>query len=225
MVKLLLASRNRHKIEELQQMLAGLNIEVISLDDVADIPVIEEDGENFCDNASKKATLTAMHTGYTCLADDSGLVVDALDGQPGVYSARFAGEDADDQKNNRKLLQMLQGLNDEKRQARFICVIAISDPQGNVHTVEGTCEGRMDYEERGTGGFGYDPLFIPEGYTRTFAQLSPEEKNRISHRGRALQKARTLLEKIVTGDTLKGTTGSSVTLDGGRTVEDCSSRR
>jgi XTP/dITP diphosphohydrolase len=198
MTKLLLASRNQHKIEELQQMLAGLNIEVISLDDVPDMPVIEEDGNTFSENASKKARLTTMHTGFTCLADDSGLVVDALRGQPGVYSARFAGEDADDQKNNRKLLQMLQGFDGEKRRARFVCVIAISDPQGNVHTVEGTCEGRIDYEERGTGGFGYDPLFIPEGYSQTFAELSREEKNRISHRGQALLKARTFLEKIFT---------------------------
>jgi XTP/dITP diphosphohydrolase len=198
MTKLLLASRNQHKIEELQQMLAGLNIEVISLDDVPDMPVIEEDGNTFSENASKKARLTAMHTGFTCLADDSGLVVDALRGQPGVYSARFAGEDADDQKNNRKLLQMLHGFDGEKRRARFVCVIAISDPQGNVHTVEGTCEGRIDYEERGTGGFGYDPLFIPEGYSQTFAELSREEKNRISHRGQALLKARTFLEKIFT---------------------------
>ena len=196
MAKLLLASRNQHKIEELQQMLVGLNIEVISLDDVADMPVIEEDGKTFNENASKKARLTAMHTGLLCLADDSGLVVDALGGQPGVYSARFAGEDANDQKNNHKLLQMLRGLEDEKRQARFICVIAISDPQGNVQTVEGTCEGRIDYEERGTGGFGYDPLFIPEGYSQTFAELPREEKNRISHRGQALLKARSILEKV-----------------------------
>ena len=196
MAKLLLASRNQHKIEELQQMLVGLNIEVISLDDVADMPVIEEDGKTFSENASKKARLTAMHTGLLCLADDSGLVVDALGGQPGVYSARFAGEDANDQKNNHKLLQMLQGFDGEKRRARFVCVIAISNPQGKVCTVEGKCEGRIGYEERGTGGFGYDPLFIPEGYNRTFAELAREEKNQISHRGQALLKARTLLEKI-----------------------------
>lgn len=196
MVKLLLASRNQHKIEELQQMLAGLNIEVISLDDVPDMPVIEEDGKTFSENASKKARLTAMHTGLLCLADDSGLVVDALGGQPGVYSARFAGEDANDQKNNHKLLQKLQGFDGEKRRARFVCVIAISDPQGKVQTVEGTCEGQINYGERGTGGFGYDPLFIPEGYSQTFAELPREEKNQISHRGQALLKARTLLEKI-----------------------------
>ncbi|MDD3898611.1 MAG: XTP/dITP diphosphatase [Syntrophomonadaceae bacterium] len=204
--KLLLASRNQHKIEELEQMLAHLNIEVISLDDVADMPAIEEDGNTFSENASKKARLTAMHTGFTCLADDSGLVVDALGGHPGVYSARFAGEEADDRKNNRKLLQMLQGVDGEKRQARFICVIAISDPQGNICTVEGKCEGRIDYEERGTGGFGYDPLFIPEGYSQTFAELSREEKNRISHRGQALLKARNFLG------------------DRGGTLEDCGSR-
>ncbi|HHV16803.1 MAG TPA: XTP/dITP diphosphatase [Gelria sp.] len=198
-LKLLLASRNQHKIEELQQMLADLNIKVISLNDVSGAPVIEEDGQTFSENASKKARLTAMYTGFTCLADDSGLVVDALGGQPGIYSARFAGEEADDQKNNRKLLQMLQGLDAEKRQARFICVIAISDPRGNVCTVEGKCEGRIDYKERGTGGFGYDPLFIPDGYTRTFGEFSSEEKNRISHRGQALLKARTLLEQKFIG--------------------------
>ncbi len=213
MAKLLLASSNQHKIEELQQMLAGLNIEVISLDDVPDMPIIEEDGKTFSENASKKARLTAMHTGYTCLADDSGLVVDALGGQPGVYSARFAGEEADDRKNNHKLLQMLQGVEGEKRRARFICVIAISNPQGKVCTVEGKCEGWINYEERGIGGFGYDPLFIPEGCTQTFAELSREEKNRISHRGQALLKARTLLEEIL------------VTGNGGRTFEGCGSRR
>lgn len=222
MAKLLLASRNQHKIEELQQMLAGLNIEVISLDDVADMPVIEEDGKTFSENAGKKARLTAIHTGFTCLADDSGLVVDALGGQPGIYSARFAGEDADDRKNNRKLLQMLQGFEGEKRQARFICIIAISDPHGNICTVEGKCEGRIDYEERGTGGFGYDPLFIPAGYTQTFAELSREKKNRISHRGQALLKARTLLEKMVTGVTEEP---FPVTSGGGGTFEDCGSRR
>jgi len=196
MNQILLATRNRHKIEELQQMLKDMNIEVLSLDDVSDVPVVEEDGDTFADNASKKARLTAIHTGYNCLADDSGLVVDALEGQPGVYSARFAGEEASDQKNNQKLLQMMSSFTGEKRRARFVCVIALSDPRGNVQTVEGLCEGHIAYAERGTGGFGYDPLFIPEGYTKTFAELAPEEKNRISHRGQALLKAKKLLEKL-----------------------------
>lgn len=194
--KLLLASRNQHKLEELQQMLQGLDIEVLSLDDVRDMPSVEEDGDTFVANASKKARLTAMHTGYVSLADDSGLVVDALGGQPGVYSARFAGEDADDLKNNQKLLQMMSQLKGDKRRARFVCVIAISHPDGNVQTVEGKCEGVIGSVERGTGGFGYDPLFIPDGCSQTFAELSSEEKNRISHRGQALLKAKTLLEHI-----------------------------
>jgi XTP/dITP diphosphohydrolase len=194
--KLLLASRNRHKLEELRQMLQDLNIEVLSLDDVRDMPIVEEDGDTFAANAGKKARLTAIHTGYVSLADDSGLAVDALGGQPGVYSARFAGEEADDLKNNQKLLQMMSRLEGDKRGARFVCVIAISDLDGNVYTVEGQCEGRIGYEEQGTGGFGYDPLFIPDGYTRTFAQLPGEEKNRISHRGQALVKAKILLERM-----------------------------
>lgn len=194
--KLVLASRNRHKIEELQQMLHDLDIEVLSLDDVPNMPVVEEDGDTFVANASKKAWFTAKHTGFVSLADDSGLVVDALGGQPGVYSARFAGEEADDLKNNHKLLQMMTQLEGDQRRARFVCVIAISDPDGNIQTAQGKCEGQIDYKGRGTGGFGYDPLFIPEGYTRTFAELSSAEKNRISHRGQALLKARALLEQI-----------------------------
>lgn len=191
--KLLLASRNQHKLVELQQMLHDLDIEVLSLDDVSDMPPIDEDGDTFVANASKKARLTAIHTGYATLADDSGLVVDALGGQPGIYSARFAGEEADDLKNNKKLLQMMSGLEDDKRRARFVCVIAISDPDGNIQTAEGKCEGYIGYKEQGAGGFGYDPLFIPDGYTKTFAELSSEEKNHISHRGQALIKAIALL--------------------------------
>lgn len=194
--KLLLASRNRHKLEELRQMLRGLEIEILSLDNVRDMPVVEEDGDTFKANASKKARLTAIHTGYVSLADDSGLVVDALGGQPGVYSARFAGEEADDYKNNQKLLRMMSRLEGNKRRACFVCVIAISDLKGNIYTVEGRCEGKIGYEGRGAGGFGYDPLFIPEGYTRTFAELSSAEKNKISHRGQALVKARVLLQQI-----------------------------
>ncbi|MGS0763930.1 XTP/dITP diphosphatase [Syntrophomonas curvata] len=194
--KLLLASRNRHKMKELQQMLRGLDIEILSLDDIRDMPVVEEDGDTFMANASKKARLTAIYTGYVSLADDSGLVVDALGGQPGVYSARFAGEEADDLKNNQKLLQMMSRLEGNKRRARFVCVIAISDLEGNIYTVEGKCEGQIGYEGRGAGGFGYDPLFIPKGYTRTFAELSSAEKNKISHRGQALVKARVLLEQM-----------------------------
>lgn len=193
MKKLLLATRNKHKKRELEELLAPFNIEVKSLLDIPDFPEIDEDGSSFEENAIKKARLTAMHTGLTCLADDSGLEVEALGGQPGIYSARFAGEQGDDKANNRKLLGMMADLPAAQRQARFVCVVAISNPDGEVQTVRGVCPGHIAFTAAGEEGFGYDPLFIPSGYTRTFAQLQTEEKNRISHRALALKKARCLI--------------------------------
>mgnify|MGYP001019374294 CR=1 FL=1 len=185
---LLLATRNQHKQRELEELLNPLGIKVKSLADIPDCPEIEEDGQSFEENAIKKARLTAIYTGMTTLADDSGLEVEALGGQPGVYSARFAGEPGNDEANNRKLLRLMQDIPADQRQARFVCVVAISDPDGTTRTVSGVCEGQIAFEPRGTGGFGYDPLFIPTGYTRSFAELTAEEKNRISHRAKALQK-------------------------------------
>ncbi|MGI5912833.1 MAG: XTP/dITP diphosphatase [Syntrophomonadaceae bacterium] len=195
--EILLATHNRNKIKEIEHILKDLDMKVLSLDDIKDIPAVEEDGDTFTANACKKAQLAAIKTGYTSLADDSGLVVDVLGGQPGIYSARFAGEEADDAKNNQKLLQMMTMFNGEERKARFVCVIAISDPEGNIQTAEGECQGWIGYEERGTGGFGYDPLFIPCGYNKTLAELGSEEKNMISHRAKALVKAKELLKKIL----------------------------
>jgi XTP/dITP diphosphohydrolase len=146
-----------------------------------------EDGDTFEANAVKKAVEIARATGCWALADDSGLEVDALGGAPGVYSARYAGEPCSNEANNEKLLRELAGR--ENRAARFRCVIALSDPEGNARTVDGDCRGSIAHRERGTGGFGYDPLFVPDGYNETYAELSPEVKHSISHRGRALRKA------------------------------------
>lgn len=192
---LLIASRNQKKKKELEDILAKLPLNIITLDELGITAEVEEDGLTFMDNAIKKATLNAAWSGYTCLADDSGLEVDALDGQPGVYSARFAGEDADDSKNNEKLLALLQGVSESKRTARFITVIAVSDPLGKVMTVRGSCEGHIITKPAGTGGFGYDPLFVPCGFTRTFAELSAAEKHAVSHRGKALKEIRPVLEE------------------------------
>ena len=189
----LLATRNRHKLHELHALLSESSIKILTLDDVAPIDEIIEDGLTFADNASKKAGLTAIATGYTCLADDSGLVVPALQGQPGVYSARFAGPSASDEDNNIKLLDLLKDYQGKARYAEFICVIAISDPLGNVHLSEGICPGHIANNPVGSNGFGYDPLFIPSGYDRTFAQLAEAEKNKISHRGIALAKSASFL--------------------------------
>lgn len=195
--KLLLATRNQHKKQELAAMMEGLGIEVLTLDEVPELPEVDEDGETFQDNAVKKAALTARASGYTCLADDSGLEVQALNGRPGVYSARFAGPQADDRMNNEKLVDLLKELDPSQRAARFVCVIAIADPSGRIQAVEGECPGTITLEARGSDGFGYDPLFIPDGYQQTFAELGSEEKNRISHRGQALKKALPLIRDFM----------------------------
>lgn len=193
---LLLATRNQGKKKEMQQILKGLLLDIINLEDIELLPEIIEDGTSFAENAIKKAKQTAALSGYICLADDSGLEVDALNGNPGIYSARFAGEDADDNKNNKKLLYMLKEVEMEKRTARFVCAVAISDPSGNYRVVSGKCEGRIGLQLEGTGGFGYDPLFIPLGSDKSFAQLTAEEKNSISHRAHALQKAREIIDEF-----------------------------
>ncbi len=194
---LLIATRNNKKKKELQSILSTWDVKLLTLDDFEGMPEIEEDGTTFVENAIKKARVIAQLSGCITLADDSGLVVDALGGAPGVYSARFAGLDADDSDNNRKLLDMMKGIAQEQRTARFICVIAVVAPDGLVRTVQGVCEGRIETFGRGEGGFGYDPLFIPEGFQKTFAELGDDEKNRISHRGRALQEAQYLLQIVL----------------------------
>ncbi len=187
-MRLVLATRNLHKVEELQALLGPGNVEIVPASAFPDVPDVVEDGDTFEANAIKKAVTLARATGLPALADDSGLEVDALKGAPGVRSARYAGEPVSHDANNRKLLEALR---DEKnRTARFRCVLALAEPSGEVRTVEGVCEGHIAGACRGTGGFGYDPLFIPDGYRETFAELSPMEKNLLSHRGRAVAAAR-----------------------------------
>lgn len=196
-MKLIIATRNAHKLEEIRAIFDFKDLEVLSAFDFPEIPDVEEDGETLKANAVKKAVEIAKATNCWAMADDSGLEVAALDGAPGVYSARYAGEECSYSANNEKLLRELA--DKEDRSARFRTVIALSDPEGNVKTVAGECPGVIIEELRGTNGFGYDPLFVPDGYSETFAELDSEVKNRISHRARALQKAHDAWSDILTG--------------------------
>lgn len=180
-----LASGNRHKISELSDILSPLNVELRSTLDYPDAAEVDEDQPDLEGNALKKARYWHQFTGLPSIADDTGLEVDALNGAPGVRSARFAGERANDRQNVEKLLQKLDG--SDSRKARFRTVIAlVSDEDEQVF--HGVCEGTIIDERRGEGGFGYDPVFVPEGFEQTFAELTSEEKNRVSHRGRAVRK-------------------------------------
>jgi XTP/dITP diphosphohydrolase len=194
-MKVVLATRNRNKVREIKEILsvADSGVKVYTLDDFPVIEDVEEDGATFEDNAIKKASHIAAATGMIAIADDSGLEVDALGGRPGVYSARYAGEDADDRRNNEKLLSELRDVPDEKRTARFVCCIAMGS-KDDMKTFTGSVEGRIGHEPRGEGGFGYDPLFYPLGSDRTFAEMDSSEKNAISHRAVALRKLREYLE-------------------------------
>lgn len=193
---IVLATRNENKVRELAAMLDDLPLRLESIASFADAPEVEENGATFADNAVLKAKAAAQHTGLWAMADDSGLEVDALDGQPGVYSARFAGSHATDADNNEKLLRFMVDVPEERRTARFRCAIALASPDGLVFVDEGTCEGRIAQAPRGDGGFGYDPLFIVPHLGRTFAELPPAEKDRISHRARALAAMRRRLEEL-----------------------------
>lgn len=197
MKKLFLATRNVHKVSELRLLLADLPVELRSLDELADPPAVVEDRPTFAGNAAKKAEALRDYTQALSLADDSGLEVDILGGYPGVQSARFAGEGVGDAHNNEKLLTLMKGVRPGKRGASFCCAIAIAAPGRETLLVEGRCHGYIGTEPRGEGGFGYDPLFIYEPLGKTFAEMSEEEKNRVSHRARALQKARPLLERLL----------------------------
>ena len=187
MMNLLIATRNPDKLREIKTLFQLPGLEIISALDFPDIPEVIEDGATLEANAIKKAVTLALATGVWALADDSGLEVHALGGAPGVYSARYAGENCTYADNNVKLLQELQDV--EERSAQFRCVMALADPSGRAQFVDGVCSGRIARDVSGDAGFGYDPLFVPDGYDRTFAELSPDEKNRISHRGRALRLA------------------------------------
>ena len=197
---ILLASRNRKKAAELRDLLSDLPVTVRSLEEFPEVAEVEEDGATFVENALKKALQAARATGLPALADDSGLEVDALGGKPGVRSARYAGEKADDRANNSKLLEALDGVPPERRAARFRCVIALALPDGEVETVEGDCRGVIHPAPRGTGGFGYDPVFYYPPLERTFSELTPEEKGRVSHRGKALAAAAAIIRSWMEED-------------------------
>ena len=183
---LVIASRNAKKVGEIAGLLAAHDVVVQSVDEFDGVPDVVEDGETFSENAARKATQTARVLGHWTLGEDSGLCVDALDGGPGIRSARFSGEDADDLDNNRLLIQRLRDVPPQQRGACYVCHVAVSDPSGEVRlSVEATCRGRIIDEARGENGFGYDPHFLLREYHRTFGELAPVVKQYLSHRARA----------------------------------------
>ena len=199
-VKLLVGTTNPGKLAEIREVLRDLPVEPIALSSLQKWPYVAEDGETFEENAIKKARTFADFSGYITLADDSGLVVDALDGAPGVHSARFSGEDANDARNNEKLLQALGGVPQQKRRARFVCVLALCLPPssgGNTWIFHDECEGWIAFSPRGENGFGYDPLFFYSPLGRTFAELDRETKCGVSHRGKALRRLAQALPSLL----------------------------
>ena len=203
MKRVVIATRNRGKIRELQALLEDLGVELVSVAEMEGVPEVVEDGATFLENARKKAVEVARATGLPAIADDSGLEVDALQGRPGIYSARYAGQGASDRDNYMKLLKELEGVPEEKRTARFRCVMVAALPDGTFIWTDGTCEGLIAEEPKGSQGFGYDPVFYLPDRGRTMAEISKEEKNAISHRGKAMRR---LKEKLK--DFLKGESGN-----------------
>ncbi len=198
MAILVVGSRNRKKREEIVEILGDLGLDLRDLTGWPDAPEVVEDGATFVDNARKKAVELARHLGHWVLGEDSGLVVPALNGRPGVYSARYAGKQGDDAANNARLLAELAPLPDDRRAAYYVCTAALSDPNGEVRAVvEGRCHGVILREARGEGGFGYDPLFLIPEYHRTFGELSPRAKHALSHRARALAQLRPIMRTLL----------------------------
>ena len=184
-MKIFLATKNTGKINEFKRLVDGKNIEVLSILDSEDIPEVEEDGETFEENSQKKAVEIAKYLNMYTISDDSGLCVNYLDGAPGVYSARYSGENADDSKNMDKLLKDLEGVNE--RAAKFVSVVSLAKPDGSVYSYRGEADGEIMHERHGTNGFGYDPYFFFPPMGKSFAELSAEEKNAVSHRKHALE--------------------------------------
>jgi XTP/dITP diphosphohydrolase len=195
MQELVIATTNKGKLREIRELLKDLDIKVTSLADYPDAPLVEEDGKTFSQNALKKAATIALYTGKLTLGEDSGIEVKALGNQPGIYSARFAGERAGDERNNRKLLRLLKGVPFEKRRARYCCFAALVDGKKIIDIVNGSCGGFISLRAKGKNGFGYDPLFFIPRYNKTFGELAPSVKARISHRARALAKAKKILNR------------------------------
>lgn len=196
MLEIVLATRNRDKVREIKKILNGINVRLLSLDDFPGCPKVVEDGETLEANAKKKALVVSQYTKKLSLAEDTGLEVEALSGVPGIHSARFAGDNCTYEDNNRKLLKLMEKLSWGERRARFRCVAALARPEGEVVTCEGVCEGMIAFEMKGKSGFGYDPLFLLPEYSKTFAELGEELKNKISHRARALAKIKKIINNL-----------------------------
>jgi XTP/dITP diphosphohydrolase len=195
---LVVGTRNRKKREEILEILADLLIELRDLTSFPDAPEVDETGKTFADNARKKASVLAIALGHWTLGEDSGLVVPGLQGRPGVYSARYAGKQGDDTANNARLLAELAPLPEDHRAAYYVCTAALSNPQGTIEAeAEGRCHGIIIRQERGTGGFGYDPLFLIPEYHQTFGELSSRVKHALSHRARALAKLRPMIRRLM----------------------------
>lgn len=195
-IELVIATRNPGKLREIEAILAHLPLKLLSLKNFPDIPDIVEDGTTFAANAGKKASAIACLTRRLAIADDSGLTVEALKGRPGIFSARFAGNEATDQERYQKLLDEMLGIPDGQRQAAFVCAIAISSPCGETQVVEREIRGWITFAPQGEYGFGYDPIFFVPEFGKTMAELEPEVKDRISHRARALEKIKLILSKF-----------------------------
>ena len=194
MKKIIFATGNQNKMKEIREILADMDVEIVSMKEAGIHADVVEDGNSFEENAEIKAKTICEMTGEITLADDSGLEIDYLNKEPGIYSARYMGEDTSYRIKNGNLIQRLEGVPDEKRTARFVCAVAAAFPDGTVKTVRETMEGRIGYEEKGENGFGYDPIFYLPEYGCTSAELSMEEKNKISHRGKALRAIRDVLK-------------------------------
>ena len=200
MIELLVATTNRGKFAEIQSYLKHLPLKILSLQSLGSVPIIIEDGATYEENALKKARTLTEYTGYLTLADDSGLEVDALNGAPGIHSARYSGEDANDRRNNEKLLQALAGVPEEKRIARFVCVLAFCVPNSlgkKEWTIRESCEGRIAFNLNGEKGFGYDPLFFYPAFGKRFGEIDRETKATVSHRGKALKSFAQILPSVV----------------------------
>lgn len=196
MNSIFIATKNKGKVNDFQKLFSSYQVEVKSLLDNHGLPDVEETGSTFEENAALKAETIAARLQTPVLADDSGLMVDVLDGRPGIYSARYAGEEKNDLENLKKVLQELEGVPDEARTARFVCVLAVAIPNQQTLFKKGFCEGKIAKHPKGDNGFGYDPIFIPSGYNKTMAELSQEEKNKISHRHQALLQLDSWLKEL-----------------------------
>ena len=192
-MKIVLATKNKGKIREFREALSEIGWEGVSVSEIAEVPDPEETGNTFLENAMQKATAYATALGMPVLSDDSGIIADILGDEPGIYSARYAGMHGDDEANNQKLIERLRPYSGDDRRAHYVCAVALVFPDGKSVTAEGTCEGILRDFYAGSGGFGYDPLFYLPQFGKTMAEISLEEKNKISHRGKALRK---LIEKI-----------------------------